>query len=91
VHGDTAFLKSTGLNGSTELLQAITYTGDVSLHMISKPYEPYICYCLSGALTSAPTYFVFCTNNCQKTGLIAFGLKNFYICVFINTEHVPVI
>ena len=42
MHGDTASLKSTQLNGTTELLHACTYTGDVSLHMIKKPYEPYI-------------------------------------------------
>jgi len=35
-------LKSTELNGSTELLHTCTYTGDVSLHTITKPYKLYI-------------------------------------------------
>jgi hypothetical protein len=39
MHGDTASLKSTELNGNTELLHTFKYTGDVSLHTISEPYE----------------------------------------------------
>jgi len=42
MHGDTASLKRTEFNGTTELLHACTYTDDVSLRMITKPYEPYI-------------------------------------------------
>jgi len=44
----------------------------------------------SGALTVAPTYVMFCTNTCQRSVIIDFGLTYFSTCIFINTEHVSV-